>query len=50
MVLFTATSENELWLGDAPLEEIAEQVQSNPLNGSPENGFNPLIGSRVVQF
>ena len=26
VVLFTATSENELWLGEAPLEEIAEQV------------------------
>ena len=25
VVLFTATSENELWLGDAPLEDIAEQ-------------------------
>ena len=29
-VLFTATSENELWLGDAPLEEIAEQARSMP--------------------
>ena len=25
VVLFTATPENELWLGDAPLEDIAEQ-------------------------
>ena len=49
VVLFTATSENELWLGEAPLEEIADQVNGiSEIRSQVGQPQNPSLDFRAI--